>query len=66
MCAGMNYAFRDLKEMVTVDRERIRRMRTNYVVSEAIEKGKDLATIPNLYAKDFYINLGLKKIDLPK
>ena len=52
--------------MVTVDRERIRRMRTNYVVSEAIEKGKDLATIPNLYAKDFYINLGLKKIDLPK
>ena len=41
MCVGMNYAFRDLKEMVTVDRERIRRMRTNYVVSEAIEKGKD-------------------------
>ena len=66
MCVGMNYAFRDLKEMVTVDRECIRRMRTNYVVSEAIEKGKDLATIPNLYAKDFYINLGLKKIDLPK
>ena len=62
----MNYAFRDLKEMVTVDRERIRRMRTNYVVSEAIEKGKDSTTIPNLYAKDFYINLGLKKIDLPK
>ena len=66
MCVGMNYAFRDLKEMVTADRERIRRMRTNYVVSEAIEKGKDLATIPNLHAKDFYINLGLKKIDLPK
>ena len=62
----MNYAFRDLKEMVTVDRERIRRMRTNYVVSEAIEKGKDFATMYNLYAKDFYINLGLKKIDLPK
>ena len=62
----MNYAFRDLKEMVAVDRERIRRMRINHVVSEAIEKGKDLATIPNLYAEDFYINLGLKKIDLPK
>ena len=62
----MNYAFRDLKEMVAMDRERIRRMRVSYVVTEAIEKGKDLATIPNLYAKDFYINLGLKKIDLPK
>ena len=66
MHVGMNYAFRDLKEMVAVDRERIRCMRINHVVSEAIEKGKDLATIPNLYAKDFYINLGLKKIDLPK
>lgn len=66
MCVRMNYAFRDLKEMVAVDRERIRRMRINHVVTEAIEKGKDLTTIPNLYAKDFYTNLGLKKIDLTK
>ena len=66
MRVGMNYAFRDLKEMVAVDKERIRRMRINHVVSEKKKKGKDLTTIPNLYAKDFYINLGLKKIDLPK
>lgn len=57
----MNHAFRDLKKMVAVDRERVRRERINLVVTEAIEKGKALTTIPNFYAQDFYTNLGLKK-----
>ena len=47
--------------MVAVDRERVRRERINLVVTEAIEKGKALTTIPNFYAQDFYTNLGLKK-----
>lgn len=61
---GVNLVFSDLKVRLAEERRKVHRMRMAYEVENAINKGKDLNTIPNLAGRDFYERLGLVKLQV--